>query len=259
MQPQVERLPWVIAHRGASRACPENTFAAFDEALRQGSDGIELDVQLSRDGVPVVYHDKTLSKVGGGRRRVAGLEAAELRRLDAGARFDARSRGQPVPFLEEVLERYARRTRLFVEIKTREGASGTERHHLLARTVAGLVRESRLEERVFVLSFDLGVLAACTSEAPRLRTGLNLRPPRRLTPTLERQLESVYAVSADVRDVTRRFAADVRRTGRPLFVYTCNTARHAARALDAGAVGLMSDRPGWLAGHLRSGAATDGA
>ena len=83
----------VIAHRGASRRRPENTLPAFDEALRLGCDAIELDVQLSRDGVPVVFHDKTLSRAGAGRKRVAGLKLAELRSLDAGVGFDAAYRG----------------------------------------------------------------------------------------------------------------------------------------------------------------------
>ena len=110
---------WVIAHRGASRDCPQNTLAAFDEALRQGADGIELDVQLSRDGIPVVYHDRTLTRAGGGRRRVAQLDFAELRQLDPGNRVDRRFRGQHLCSLEEVLQRYGRCTRLLVEIKIR--------------------------------------------------------------------------------------------------------------------------------------------
>lgn len=247
---RTERRPWVIAHRGASRDRPENTIAAFDEALRQGCDGIELDVQLSRDGVPVVYHDKTLTRAGGGRRRVAQLALRELVALDAGNRFDARYSGQRIPVLEEVLERCGRRTRLFVEIKTREGRAAADRHLLLARTVARLVRKMKLENRVWVLSFDAGLLAACAREAPRLRPVLNLRPPSRLTPTLRRRLATLHALSADVRTLTGTFADGVRRAGRPLFVFTCNTPRRAERALAVGPAGVMSDRPGWLAGYF---------
>ena len=123
-----ESSTWVIAHRGASQDCPENTTAAFDEALHQGCDGIELDLQLSRDGIPVVYHDKTLEKAGGGRKRVDQLELHDLERLDAGSWLDKKFRGQHIPILEEVLERYGRRTRLLLEIKTREGAAGRARH-----------------------------------------------------------------------------------------------------------------------------------
>ena len=250
---QAERPTWVIAHRGASRDCPENTIAAFDEALRQGCDGIELDVQLSRDGVPVVYHDKTLTKAGGGRRRVAQLAQRELAALEVGGWFDARFSGQRIPALEDVLERYGGRTRLFVEIKTREGTTAPDRHDLLARTVAGLIKKMSLEKRVCVLSFDADVLAACSREAPRLRPVLNLKPPPRLTPTVRKRLASLHALSADVRTLTGTFADGVRRAGRPLFVFTCNTPGNVERALAVRPAGVMSDRPGWLADQIQRG------
>ena len=246
-----ERPARVIAHRGASRDCPENTLAAFDEALRQGADGIELDVQLSRDGVPVVYHDRTLARAGAGRRRVAALDAAALTALDPGARVGRRFLGQHLPALETVLDRFGDRTLLLIEIKTREGRAGTSRHERLARTVARLVRERRLERLALALSFDLGVLAACADEAPRLGAVLNLDPPRRLGPRLRESLSWLHGLSADVRGLTPGFGAELRAAGRPLYVYTCNTERAVARALAAGASGIMSDRPGWLAGLLR--------
>ena len=111
-----KRPAWVIAHRGASKEFPENTLIAFDEALGRGADGIECDLQLSRDGVPVIYHDRTLTRAGGGRKRVSRLDLAQLERLDPGARVDARFRGQHIPTLERLLDRYADKTRLLLEI-----------------------------------------------------------------------------------------------------------------------------------------------
>jgi len=246
-----DRPAWVIAHRGASRDRPENTFAAFDEALRQGADGIELDVQLTRDGVPVVYHDRTLVKAGGGRRKVAGLDFEELAGLDPGRRLDRRHHGQHIPALCDVLERYGGRTRLFVEIKTREGTGGAERHERLARTVARLLEKMKLEKQTYLLSFDPTVLAAARDESARVRAVLNLKPPRRLTKTLADRLDGLYALSADVRTLTHAFAVALQVWNKPLYVYTCNTRQSAIRALDAGAAGVMSDRPAWLADLFR--------
>lgn len=250
---------WVIAHRGASRDCPENTTAAFDEALRQGCDGIELDLQLSRDGVPVVYHDRTLHKAGGGRRRVARADLRDLRRLDAGSWLDKKFRGQHIPTLEEVLARYGPKTRLFLEIKTREGGAGKARHLQLARSVAALVRQSKARDNVMVLSFDGDVLKACADEAPELRRVLNLEPPRVLREPLRERLSSLFALSADVRTLTPGFAAAVRGAGKPLLAYTCNTTRRLRQALRAGVIGVMSDRPGWLAAKLGRSQPHDGA
>jgi len=244
--------PWVIAHRGASRDCPENTFAAFDEALRQGCDAIELDVQLSRDGVPVVYHDKTLTRAGGGRKRVHRVDARELNALDVGARLDRRFRGQHIPALEAVLDRYGDRTRLLIEIKAREGAAGRERHLELARSVAALVRRKKLERRVILLSFDDEILAACLEHAPEIPRVLNIKPPPTPTNDLRERMRSLDALSANVRTLASEFASGVAHAGLPLLVYTCNTSRRVERAIAAGATGVMSDRPGWLTGYLRS-------
>ncbi len=250
---------WVIAHRGASRDCPENTLAAFDEALRQGCDGIELDLQLSRDGVPVVYHDKTLGLAGQGHERAGQVDFAELAKLDVGAWLDGRFRGQHIPSLEEVLERYGDRTRLLLELKTREGRAGRQRHHELARTVARMVQQKGLESQAMLLSFDTTLLEVCADEAPGIRRVQNLKPPPVPTGTLRDHSGSLWALSVDVRTLTSTFAAAATRDGMPLLVFTCNTERHVDSALAAGAIGVMSDRPGWLAEHLQRRALSDGA
>lgn len=250
---------WVIAHRGASRDCPENTLAAFDEALRQGADGIELDLQLSRDGVPVVYHDKTLGLAGHGNERVGQVDFAKLAKLDVGAWLDGRFRGQHIPSLDEVLERYGKRTRLLLEIKTREGRAGREQHHQLARTVARTVQRKGLESNTMLLSFDTAVLEVCADEAPGIRRVQNLKPPPVPTRTLRDRSGSLWALSVDVRTLTSAFAAAARRDGVPLLAFTCNTERRVESALAAGAIGVMSDRPGWLAEYLRQRAPSDGA
>ena len=240
------RPPLVIAHRGSSATQPENTTPAFDAALADGCDGIELDVQLSRDGVPVVYHDRTLHKVGGGRRRVSRVDAAELLGLDAGGWFAPRFRGARIPTLERVLRRYGRRTRLLVELKARPRDRAEELHLRLAATVGAMLRTLGLERRVLLLSFDADSLSAAPDRSPRVRTVLNLEAPRRMTAALRRRLVTVFALSVDVRTITPAIVRAAHELGRPVLAYTCNSTRAVARALDAGADGLMSDRPGWL-------------
>lgn len=243
---------WAIAHRGASADCPENTLAAFDEALRCGCDGIELDVQMSGDGTPVVYHDRTLARAGQGRFGVADLRLDELRGLDVGAWLDSRFRGQHIPTLEEVLERYGKRTRLLIEIKRCEGRALRDKHQALARAVVGLVEKLKVGPNVMILSFETNVLEACAALAPELRRVLNLKPPPWLRRPLRERLATLFALSVDVRTLTPAFASAVREAGRPLLVYTCNTERRVGHALRCGAAGVMSDRPGWLADTLKT-------
>jgi glycerophosphoryl diester phosphodiesterase len=243
MRQKLRVSPFLIAHRGASAERPENTIAAFDEARRQGAEAFELDVQLSKDGVPVVYHDRTLRKLGGGVRRVGTLDAAKLEGFDAGAWFGPEHCGQTIPRLSQVLDRYVDDVQLLIELKLRGSRDEGRR---LARTVAQLLQDRALEERTFVLCFNEGLLEETGRTAPRARLVLNLDPPRTLTRALAARLGALHALSVDVRSLTLAFATAVRGAGVPLFTYTCNTEAAVARSLAAGAAGVMSDRPRWL-------------
>nr|WP_242586618.1 glycerophosphodiester phosphodiesterase [Enterococcus sp. DIV0869a] len=93
----------IIAHRGSKGTHPENTLAAFKEAVRVGSDGIELDVQLSNDDQLIVIHDETVERTTNGHGDVGSLSLAELKQLDAGSWFEKNPMVQEIPTLEEVV------------------------------------------------------------------------------------------------------------------------------------------------------------
>jgi glycerophosphoryl diester phosphodiesterase len=132
------REPLIIGHRGASVVALENTMPAFEAAIAAGADGIEFDVRLSRDGVPVIIHDDTLSRTHGVRRRVAELTAQELRSFG-------------VPGLRELFELMAGNGLLLcLEIKSREPE--------LVELCCRIVREFGFDERVIVDCFDLNIL-----------------------------------------------------------------------------------------------------
>ena len=238
--------PRVIAHRGASATHPENTLAAFDAALAEGCNGLELDLQLSRDGVPVVYHDRTLRKVGGGARAVHQADWVEIARLDTGGWLDRRYAGERVASLDHVLKRYARRTRLLLHLKVRPGDKRAGVHVALADALVERIRKLRLTRRVMVLCFDLDTLELITERVTGIPTVLNLRAPRQMTRSLSEALGRVSALSVDVRTISPRIVAAVHDAAKPMLTYTCNTRGAVRRALAAGADGLMSDRPGWL-------------
>jgi glycerophosphoryl diester phosphodiesterase len=234
------KRPWVVAHRGASAECPENTIAAFDRALADGCQAIELDVQLSRDGVPVVFHDWTLAKTGLRSRRLGQLDAAELARL--------RYRGQRLPSLEAVLSRYGGRVGLLIELKVHERDRASGRHRALAKAVHAAVRAERLEDDVLLLSFDEEALEAA---AGFRRLVLNLYAPRRITAAARERVQRWFAVSVDVRTLSTRFADLAHDCGKPVLAWTCNTPARVARAVDCGADAIMADSPAWLASRIR--------
>jgi glycerophosphoryl diester phosphodiesterase len=244
------RPPWAVAHRGDSAARPENTPAAFDAALAARPDGIELDLQRSRDGVPVVWHDRSLRKLGLPRRRVAGLTVAELHRLDAGAWFDKKFAGQRVPTLDAVLERYGGRTALLLEVKLRGGRPAAMRHRALAEAAAEALEARGLLDAAFLLCFGMGPLEAARARVPGARCVLNLdqAPPR--TAAFRRAAEGLAALCVNVRALDARLVAEAHGLGKPVLTFTCNTPEAVDRALSAGADGILSDRPGWLQRRL---------
>src|SRR5512145_3180337 len=101
--------PFIFAHRGASAHAPENTLAAFQLALAQHADGIELDVKLTADGHVVVIHDPTIERTTGAKGRVKDMSLADLRSLDAGSFFAQTFQREKIPTLEEVFETMGKR------------------------------------------------------------------------------------------------------------------------------------------------------
>jgi glycerophosphoryl diester phosphodiesterase len=95
--------PAIFAHRGASAFAPENTMAAFELAVQEKADAIELDAKLTADGQVVVIHDQTVDRTTDGRGRVGDMSLAQLRQLDAGSHFARAFQGERIPTLDEVL------------------------------------------------------------------------------------------------------------------------------------------------------------
>lgn len=157
----------VFAHRGGAGLAPENTMAAFANGLALGSDGLECDVHLSRDGIPVVIHDPTLDRTTDATGPVVERTAAELATIDAGYRFrnlagrpEFRGRGFGVPTLEEVLRAHPVRT--IIEMKVGSAA--------LARAVIDAIARTGASDRVCVGSFHHRGLAVIRRLDPRLAT-----------------------------------------------------------------------------------------
>lgn len=246
--------PLVIGHRGACATRPENTLAAFDEALRLGADGIETDLQLTRDGVVVLYHDTTLRKIGGGRRRVTECTADELSSLDAGSWFHRSYRNERIPTLAALLERYGGRTRLMLELKV-DGHSRQARRTLAELTLAA-VRKAGVESTVWVLSFDREVLRTVEQLAPRLPRVLDVagRPER--PAALSRALQGIDVLCLPARHVSRGLGERVEAAGGDVWTYRCDTEANLQRALRSGVKALITDRPDWARRRVRAQSAS---
>jgi glycerophosphoryl diester phosphodiesterase len=238
-----------IAHRGGARRRPENTMAAFDYAVGLGVDAIELDIHLSKDGVPVVIHDPTLERTTDGRGAVADHTADALARLDAAhafedsGQFPFRGQGIGVSTLAAVLTRH-RDTPLMVELK---GASAE-----LGRRAVEVVRACDAVDRVLFGSFSAVSLKAVRASGPEFITSAAV--PEGLRALIRSyvwmgpgrpayQLLQVPEVRNGWRIVSPRFVRLARRAGMPVHVWVVNDEADMRRLLEWGVTGIISDTP----------------
>ncbi|MFV8833671.1 glycerophosphodiester phosphodiesterase family protein [Aquisalimonas sp.] len=179
----MDEHPRIIAHRGVARSYPENTLAAFEAAVAAGADGIELDIQLTADGVPVVLHDPSLQRTTGVDGDVNRLTAAAVDALSAcePARFGERFRGEPLPRLTRVAERLSAVPGLWVFIEVKPEVL---RHHSAPATVQAVLAASEaLGDQRVIISFRDDVLQATRSQA---RAAVGWVIPRYGTAAIER-------------------------------------------------------------------------
>jgi glycerophosphoryl diester phosphodiesterase/membrane-associated phospholipid phosphatase len=242
----------VIAHSGAQAYAPTNTMPAFDLALEQGADVLELDLQLTADGEVVVIHDGTVDRTTDGSGAVADLTLDEVRSLDAGATFEAPDGSRPfagqgitIPTLTEVLEAYPD-VPLNIELKTDGGPA-------IVPPVIDLVAASERAETVTISSFDTDYLGPVREQLPEVRTNM---PEGETLGFYVRQLVGLHpwwTPPAEVfqvpeehdgrRVVTPRFVRAAERVGASVEVWTVNDPEQMHRLLDAGVHGIMTDVP----------------
>ena len=203
---------------------------------------IEVDVQLTSDDVPVIYHDRTLTKVSGSRRVVSDCSLQQLAAVDFGRWFSPRFAGEAIPTLDAVLRRFAKRTCLLVEIKVdAKVLSSARRRRLVDKTVHALVQARPPE--AWVLSFDPAALRRVAASGPRLRRVLNVDAPPPMR-RLVRTLQSVDALCLPARFVSRRLVDVAHEQQRQLWVYRCDTSRNLEAAKKAGVDAIITDWPG---------------
>jgi glycerophosphoryl diester phosphodiesterase len=236
-----------IAHRGASAAAPANTMAAFEKALALGADGIELDVQLSADGVPVVIHDFTVDDTTDGSGKVARMTLAQLEQLDAGSYFDPAFASERIPTLEKVLEVMGNRLLLNIELK---GFSLFDKG--LERAVIGLIEQHALRSRVFLSSFNPFSLWRAKRTAPHIPVGLLYSPD---LPLPLRRAWLAFLFPHEARHphhtmVNARYMAWARRRGYRVNTWTVDDTGEMRRLISLGVDGIITNVPDVLRGVL---------
>lgn len=237
---------FIAGHRGDRSAAPENTMPAFELALDGPMDFVETDVQLTRDGVPVLFHDVTLERTTNGQGTVAGHTAAQLTRLDAGAWYSSAYAGTRIPTLDALLTRLAKSTKkALVELKFEWTAEQV-------RSVIDLIDRHDLRGRVVLLSFNLNTLTNLQAVAPQSPRVMLVRElPDNPVPMARRfgvvALATTARAVANAPDALRR----LHKAGLGVICYTLNSQDTWREVRDRGVDGIITDTPSdldsWLA------------
>jgi glycerophosphoryl diester phosphodiesterase len=242
--------PRVFAHRGGSAIAPENTLAAFEMGLRVGADGLELDVHLSADGVPVVVHDATLERTTNAAGPVSARAAAELAGVDAGWHFAGprgdfpfRGQGLGIPTLRDVLSRH-RGVPIIIEMKIDSEEMG--------QRVAADIRAAGADDSVCAAGYGTTSAASVRRALPHVATSASHAEVRLAVyrswggwPAKHPPFGG-YQVpehAGRIRIVSPRFIRHAHAAGLEVQVWTVDTEAEMERMLAWGADGLISNRP----------------
>jgi glycerophosphoryl diester phosphodiesterase len=237
--------PLVVAHRGAAAEAPENTLEAFEIAWQRGADGIEFDVHLSSDGVPVVIHDPRVDRTTSGCGRVCDHSGEALRRLDAGSWFNerCRSRARPqnvglrIPLLSEALDWARKRNcRVYVEIK-KDGAA----YQGIETKVVEEIYRARAVDQTTIISFDLSTLRRCRELDRGIALGIDFSRP--LHALAKAKSISAATLHPHWMFVSPRFVDCAHRAGLQVLVWGLDAEEPMRQMMMSGIDGVMTDYP----------------
>ena len=222
----------VTAHRGSSARAPENTLSAVREAITDGADFAEIDVQTTADGKVVVFHDGDLMRMAGDSRRLRDLTLLQAKELDIGKKFNAEFLGERIPTLAEVIRLSRGRIQLNIELKYNRPDP------TLAGKVVELLRREAFLTNCIVTSLDPAALADVQRLAPELKVGQIVTASVGNVTRLPGQILSV-----NKRAATRRFIQQARTAGKEVHVWTLNQAGEMLVMIERGAHNLITDHP----------------
>ncbi len=223
----------ITAHRGSSRTAPENTIPAIEAAVEEMADSVEIDVQMTADGVVVLGHDASLKRVAGVNRSIASMTFEELEKLDVGSWFSSEYAGTRIPSLSEVLELCSQKTSLNIEIKY------VGKNSELPEKTAEMVREYGMENQCVITSTNLSYLKRVKEALPEIRTGYIISAAYGNVYSSE----DVDFISIRSGFVTSALMQNAHEQGKAVYAWTVNTKSELERLTLLGVDGIITDRP----------------
>jgi glycerophosphoryl diester phosphodiesterase len=222
----------ITAHRGASSGAPENTLAAIQKAMKEGTDWVEIDVQETADGEVVVFHDSDFMKLAGVDLKIWDATLANLKEIDIGSWFDAKFSGQRVPTLAEVLDVCRGKVRVNIELKY----YGHDQQ--LEQRVVDLVEARDMASDIVLMSLKIDAVKKVKSIRPDWKAGLLLSVSAGALKNIDADFLAVNA-----RFANRSFIRSAHDSGKEVYVWTVNDAPTMSTMIGRGVDNLITDRP----------------
>ena len=230
----------ITGHRGAAALAPENTLISIQKAAEAGVSWVEIDTQLSADGIPVVFHDETVNRCTNGKGKIADLTLAHLKSLDAGSWFSQDFSGEKIPTLSDALDVcLALDLTLNLELKIHHD----EHIEPLVKTVVALIKEKGYPlDKLLFSSFQKQALALCLQLMPEVRRGFICEVWNEYSLT-SIEANKPYSVHIDHHILTPAIAKSIKEAGYVLKIWTLNKAEKASHFFDMGVDSIITDAP----------------
>lgn len=233
-------LPMVFAHRGYSSVAPENTIPAFEQAIKIGSDGIELDVQLSADEEIIVFHDTNLMRTTNADGKLSDFKFSELKKLDTGSWFSDGHKGVTIPSLEEVFDIVPKNIIINIELK-----SNSTQTYILPKKVVELIKKRNNQEQILISSFSVNMLKETIKLNPELSIGLLAKPSILGCKTRKITAKKMThdALHPYYQDVSQKMINKYNEKSKRINTYTVNSEENMRKLFKMGVHGIFTDFP----------------
>lgn len=248
--------PLIIAHRGASALAPENTIAAFRKAIEDQAEGIEFDVRLTKDSVPIVFHDSSLKRICDKPWKVSELSYRNVKTLDAGSWFNEKYpekqrsdfSKEKIPSLVEALEFLSGFTGIiYIELKCKESEIKT-----LSKKVCEMIRHSPLLPRIVIKSFTLNTIPYVQKHCSNVKTAALFAPKvMTILRKEERLIKIAHDLDADHVSLhfslaTSKLMKRAKKRGLPIAIWTADSPHWVKRCMRLGISSIITNNPARL-------------
>jgi glycerophosphoryl diester phosphodiesterase len=227
----------IVAHRGGSLLAPENTLAAFNNAIQIGAAWIEIDVHQTSNKVTVVIHDNTLQRTTNGKGSVDKITFEELRSFDAGGKFSDKFAGEKVPTLEETLTLIAGKCNLLIEIKDPDASGDIE------KDVVSLIQKHQAWSWCVVQSFNYQSVLKVHQMDAQIKTALLFVKPNIDKIQNDAEMSFLSGINIYHRFAGKRTIEKIHALHKTVFVWTVNHPKRIQKMVENGVDGIMTDDP----------------